>query len=687
MANHLTNETSPYLLQHAENPVDWFPWSEEALNKAKQEDKPILLSIGYSSCHWCHVMAHESFEDQATAQVMNQYFINIKVDREERPDLDKIYQQAFQMLNSQGGGWPLTMFLDPETLLPFFGGTYFPKNARYQLPGFVDLLMRINDTFTSKKGDLKSQGDKLRTAFEHLKIPIIDPQIPDKELLDLSRKQLEKQYDSQYGGFSSAPKFPTPAKISKLLIYWAQEKKDGKTDKHALEMVMTTLTQIARGGIYDHIGGGFCRYSTDKQWMIPHFEKMLYDNGQLLSLLARALQLGPDQLFQDAISQTIDWLSRDLRHPKGGFFSSVDADSNGEEGVFYAWRREELKKILTEDQYLLIETLYGIDKPANFENKWIFHRNDSWRSVVNRLQLEPDKARETLSISKEILFKARKFRVAPQTDDKILTSWNALAIKGILESAHSEKNREDWVTIASDAIDFIHDHLWDGKTLFATWKDDKAKYHGYLDDYANLLDALLMMLKTVWREKDAQLALKLADSLLEKFYDENTGGFFFTAHEQETLFTRPKPTMDHELPSGNGIASSALSSFGILMGNHRFIEAAEDTLKWARLALERLPTEHSALLESLQQLKYPPQVIILRGPDKEIANWKWSLSDRYAPQRHIYCIPYSIKNGIPPYLPGLISAEKQQTPLAYVCQNMSCSLPISSLEELKSIVT
>ena len=432
MANHLSKETSPYLLQHAENPVDWFPWNNEALEKAKTENKPILLSIGYSSCHWCHVMAHESFEDEATAQVMNQHYVNIKVDREERPDLDKIYQQAFQLLNSQGGGWPLTMFLDPQTLLPFFGGTYFPKNARYQLPGFVDLLMRINETFESKKEELKDQGDKLSKAFEQLKIPVVDPQIPDKELLDLSRQNLGKQYDGQHGGFSSAPKLPTPTKISRLLLYGAQERNKGGMDKDALEMVMTTLTQMARGGIYDHVGGGFCRYSTDNKWMIPHFEKMLYDNGQLLSLFARALQFGPDQLFEDTITQTIDWLQRDLRHPKGGFFSSVDADSGGEEGAFYAWRREELKKILTEDQYLLIETLYGVDKPANFENKWIFYRNDSWRSVVDRLQLEPDTARESLLLARDILFKTRESRNAPQTDKKILTSWNALTIKGIL---------------------------------------------------------------------------------------------------------------------------------------------------------------------------------------------------------------------------------------------------------------
>ncbi len=686
MANRLAEETSPYLLQHAGNPVDWFSWGPEALQKAKKDNKPILLSIGYSSCHWCHVMARESFDDAATAQVMNQHYVNIKVDREERPDLDKIYQQAFQLLNNQGGGWPLTMFLDPQTLIPFFGGTYFPKNARYQLPGFVDLLMRINETFESKKDELQEQSEKILKAFEQMKIPLVDSQIEDTLLLKDARDKLGKQYEPQFGGFSQAPKFPTPTKISKLLKHWSYQRKNGASDKDGLEMVMNTLTQIARGGIYDHLGGGFYRYSTDNKWTIPHFEKMLYDNGQLLSLYSSAIRFGPDQLFEDAITETINWIARDLKDPLGGFYSSVDADSKEEEGGFYTWRREELKAALDEDQYLLIETLYCIDKPPNFNNRWILHRNDSWRSVVSRLQMEPEAARNTLLDAKELLFDKRQTRTPPNTDQKILTAWNAITIKGIIESADVLGNRKDWISLAKQAADFIHNYLWDGETLFATWTGGKAKHHGYLDDYAHLLDTLLVLLRTEWRDKDAELASHLADSLIAKFYDEDHGGFFFTAHDQEQLFHRPKPSMDHELPSGNGAAVRALKEFGNLMGSPEHIEAAANTLKWARAALERFPTEHSSLIESLEEQIYPSQQVILRGPEAEIANWQESISGQYTPWRKVYCIPYSNSNPIPSYLPSLISAEKQRSPLAYVCEDLSCSLPITSLEELKQIL-
>ena len=686
MTNRLTDETSPYLLQHADNPVDWFTWGSEALEKAKAENKPILLSIGYSSCHWCHVMARESFADSATAQVMNQHYINIKVDREERPDLDKVYQQAFQLLNSQGGGWPLTMFLDPQTLIPFFGGTYFPKNARYQLPGFVDLLMRINETFESKKDELQEQSEKILKAFEQMKIPVVDTQVEDTLLLDDARDKLGKQYEPQFGGFSQAPKFHTPTKISKLLKHWSYQRKNGSSDKDGLEMVMNTLTQIARGGIYDHLGGGFYRYSTDNKWTVPHFEKMLYDNGQLLSLYSSAIRFGPDQLFEDAITETIEWIVRDLRDPLGGFYSSVDADSNEEEGGFYTWRREELKAALNEDQYLLIETLYGMDKSPNFNNRWVLHRNDSWRSVVSRLQLEPETARDNLLESKGLLFNNRQQRTPPNRDQKILTAWNAVTIKGIIESADALGNKEDWVNLAIQATDFIHHHLWDGETLFATWTDGQAKYHGYLDDYAHLLDALLALLRTHWRDQDAQLANHLAESLITKFYDEDQGGFFFTSHDQEHLFHRPKPSMDHELPSGNGVAVRCLNEFGNLMGLPKHIDAAANTLKWARAALERFPTEHSSLIESVEEQVYPSQQVILRGPEAEILEWRESLSGQYTPWRKVYCIPYSNSNHIPSYLPSLISAEKQRSALAYVCTDLSCSLPITSLDELKQIL-
>ena len=432
-ANRLDQETSPYLLQHANNPVLWQPWDEQAIELARTAQKPILLSIGYSSCHWCHVMAHESFEDQATAAVMNEHFVNIKVDREERPDLDKVYQLAHQLLTQQSGGWPLTMFLDPDTLIPFFGGTYFPKSPRHQLPGFIDLLMRIGDVFEQRREELTAQGEKVSKVLTEL-----TPTRPaaatldDEALLAAARSQLSDQYDQVEGGFGNAPKFPMPSTIERLLRHWAFQQqsprphsiRQGKeqSDRDGLEMVMVTLTKMARGGIFDHLGGGFYRYATDRRWMIPHFEKMLYDNGQLLSLYSNILAVGPDELFSRAVAQTANWMLREMRHPEGGFYAALDADSEGEEGKFYVWRKDQVKRLLTEEEYLITETLYGLDKPANFEGKWNFHRNDAWRSVVSRLSLERPEADRLLDRAQEKLLAAREARIRPSRDEKILTA-------------------------------------------------------------------------------------------------------------------------------------------------------------------------------------------------------------------------------------------------------------------------
>ncbi|MXW49863.1 MAG: thioredoxin domain-containing protein, partial [Gammaproteobacteria bacterium] len=405
MSNRLAAETSPYLRQHADNPVHWQPWDDQALGEARESGKPILLSIGYSSCHWCHVMAHESFEDAGTAQVMNERFVNIKVDREERPDLDKVYQTAHQVLTQRPGGWPLTVFLDPESLAPFFAGTYFPKTPRYQMPSFIDLMLRIDETFRSKREALTEQNGKLLKLMRQLDLqaPEEGASVSDEALLANAWQQLHEQYDQQEGGFGRAPKFPMPATLDRVLRHWAYTQRAGKRERQALDVVMTTLTKMARGGIYDHVGGGFCRYATDRAWMIPHFEKMLYDNGLLLSLYADALTIGPDPLFQGAVRETTGWLLREMRHPGGAFFAALDADSEGEEGKFYLWRRERIKRLLNEDEYLVVATLYGIDKPANFERHWNLHRRDAWRSVVERLSLEPDRAVALLASAKEKL--------------------------------------------------------------------------------------------------------------------------------------------------------------------------------------------------------------------------------------------------------------------------------------------
>ena len=686
MPNRLSEEASPYLRQHADNPVDWHPWDKHALDLARTDRKPILLSIGYSTCHWCHVMAHESFEDSAIAAVMNKHFVNIKVDREERPDLDKIYQTALQLINPQGGGWPLTMFLDPESHLPFFGGTYFPNQPRYQLPGFSDLLLRLADVFANKRKELNEQGDKLKGALAQMQAPVLDPSLEDLELLTTARNQLAQQYDTREGGFGTAPKFPMPNAIKRLLHHWWYQRKQGGNDKEALDMVMTSLTQMARGGIYDHVGGGFCRYSTDAQWMIPHFEKMLYDNAQLLSLYAAALKFGPDQLFEDALRETVDWLQREMRDPGGGFYAALDADSEGEEGRFYVWRRERVKKALTEDEYLLVETLYRLDKPANFENKWNLARGDSWRSVVERLSLEHDEARALLHSAKQKLFALRAERTRPGTDTKILTAWNGLLISGLAQ-AGAQLEEPHWIELAQQTADFLREHCWAEDRLFATWQAGDAKYPAYLDDYANLLHGLLDLAAVTWRESDLAFSVKLADVLIERFYDVDNGGFFFTEHDHEDLIHRPKPTLDDALPPGNGMAALALIRLGHLLGAANYLDPAHNTLRWARAVMERIPASHCVLLDALEEVTFPGEQVVLRGPPEIMQMWRAALESGYTPKRRVYCIPYADTLTLPDYLPRLVSTEQQKQVTAYVCAGLTCSLPITDLEELQATVS
>ena len=683
MGNRLDAETSPYLRQHATNPVDWQPWDEQALAEARSVDRPILLSIGYSACHWCHVMAHESFEDPATAAVMNANFINIKVDREERPDLDKVYQLAHQLLTQQTGGWPLTIFLDPLTLLPFFAGTYFPASPRHQLPGFTDLLLRIKETYNTKRDELNEQGSRISEVLTRLNEQQSDPdtELPARALIDSAAEMLAKQYDASEGGYGSAPKFPMPGTVTRELRSWALTDNDSER-RGRLDRVMTTLTRMARGGIYDHLGGGFFRYATDRKWMVPHFEKMLYDNGQLLSLYAEVLALGPDELFEGAVRETADWLIREMRDPQGGFYAALDADSEGEEGRFYLWRRDQIKKLLDPTEYLVVETLYGIDKPANFEGKWNLHRYDAWRSVVDRLSMDRAEADAALAAGKAKLFAERQTRVRPGLDDKVLTSWNGLAIAG-LARAGVQLQRPDWIEAAQQCVDFLRTQLWNGERLMATWTRGQARYEGYLDDYANLLSGLLNLLSAHWREEDAAFALALADTVVDQFQDEERGGFFFTAHNHESLIYRPKPTMDDAQPPGNGTIAEVFIRLGHLFGASQYLDLAAGTLKWAREQMARYPAGHCSLISALELDLVGPEQIIIRGPQEDLAPWLEVSRRGYTPRRATFAIPWEDTRTLPGYLPRLVSAETKSKVVAYRCEGMSCSLPIESLQEFK----
>lgn len=676
--NALQSETSPYLLQHAANPVDWYPWGAVALDKARSENKPILLSIGYSACHWCHVMAHESFEDPATAELMNNLFVNIKVDREERPDIDKIYQTAQHLLTQQQGGWPLTMFLTPGDHVPFFGGTYFPPEARHGLPAFSDILTRVASAYREREKDIRGQNVQIIEALGQLQdLPRASANELTAAPLDTAREQAARAFDQRLGGFGRAPKFPHPSSLERLLRDYRRT--DGN-DEHALHMATFTLKRMACGGIYDHLGGGFCRYSVDNQWMIPHFEKMLYDNGPLLGLYAQAWQLNRDPLFEQVVHETVAWVRREMTSGEGGFYSSLDADSEGEEGKYYVWDRSELEAILGPD-YEPFSRRYGLTRDANFEGRWHLRIFAEYKEIANVLGEDPDALQQRVDAARLRLFERREARIRPGRDDKILTSWNALMIKG-LAIAGTVFERGDYVEAAERAVDFIRTQLWRDGRLLATYKDGKAHLNAYLDDYAFLLDALLHLLEAHWRNADLNFAIELADTLLENFQDQDTGGFFFTAHDHEVLIQRTKPLSDDALPAGNGIAAWSLGRLGHLLGDARYLAAAEDTLGAAWTSINHAPGGHNALLLALEEYLAPPTSVILRGDRAEMKGWKRYLDEPYMPARMSFAISEAAET-----LPGLLSEHAATDAVtAYVCRGHRCLPPVATLAELKVVL-
>jgi uncharacterized protein YyaL (SSP411 family) len=575
--NRLSQETSLYLQQHASNPVDWYPWGQEALEKAKQENKPILLSIGYSACHWCHVMAHESFADPETAEIANKLFINIKVDREERPDLDKIYQTAHQLLTGRGGGWPLNVFLTPENQMPFFAGTYFPKELRYGMPSFKDLLMQIAQYFYANSTLITEQNARLTVALQQLNSPkvVSSNVVLDKKPIEQAATELLTQIDTAHGGFGDAPKFPNTLNIERLLVHE--------------EVVNVTLTKMAQGGIYDQIGGGFFRYSVDVAWQIPHFEKMLYDNAQLLTCYAKANKILNNPLFDRVIAETADWALREMLAPGGGFYATLDADSEHVEGKFYYWDREQIKNLLTADEYKVAADYFGLDGSPNFEEYWHLHVAQTVDKAASNI----------LQSVRQKLFLAREQRIRPGRDEKILTAWNSLMIKGLV-LAGATLGREDLIHAAQQTVDFIHNKLWINNRLHVYYQNGRAHLMAYLDDYAFLLDALIALLPIQQRKQDLDFAIELAETLLNCFFDDKAGGFFFTAHDHEPLIYRPKPLMDEAIPTGNGVAAQALAHLGHLLNESRYLEACEKCLKMAWPTITTYPAAYNSLLNALE---------------------------------------------------------------------------------------
>lgn len=677
--NALADETSPYLLQHADNPVDWHPWNEAALKRARDENKPILLSVGYSACHWCHVMAHESFEDEDTAALMNEHFINIKVDREERPDLDRIYQLAQQMLTQRGGGWPLTMFLTHDDHLPFFGGTYFPRESRYGLPGFKEVLRRIAEFYRTEQDAIRRQNESLRAALTSMADVEQTATAVDLEPGPLATavQQLEQSYDPVRGGFGPAPKFPHPGNIDCLLRHEAR----APAETNAADMALNTLQKMAEGGIYDQLGGGFCRYSVDAEWTIPHFEKMLYDNGPLLKLCAEAWQFSHAPLFKRICEQTVAWVLREMRSPEGGFYSSLDADSEGEEGKYYVWTPDEIHTALADLlQAELTEQLfikhYGLDLAPNFEGRWHLRVVLPVTELATVYGLDETETQILIDRGRQRLFEVREQRIRPGRDDKLLTSWNALMIKG-LATAGKIFERDDWLDAAQQGLDCLHQRLWIDGRLRATYKDGRARFDAYLDDYAFLLDAILTLLETRWRRSDLDFAIDLANVLLKHFAAPD-GGFYFTADDHEQLIQRSRSFMDESMPAGNGVAAFALQRLGHLLGETRYLRATERTLQAAWPSIQRLPFAHGAMLPALEEYCDPPQLVVIRGSDTALDEWRRTAQSTYQPARMVFAIPAD-ESGLPGPLAGMSAGSN---PTAYLCTGHSCSAPITDLQVL-----
>ncbi len=653
--NHLAAETSPYLLQHAHNPVDWYPWGEEALQRARNEDKPILLSIGYSACHWCHVMAHESFEDETTAALMNRHFINIKVDREERPDLDRIYQLAHQLLTRRPGGWPLTMLLTPDQI-PFVGGTYFPPVARHGLPSFRDLLQQVHDFYRTNREGINEQNESMMQALQQSAVQGTGRL--DETPLDAALKEMTESFDRISGGFGGAPKFPH---VGNLLLLLRQDEK-------AQEMALFSLRKMAEGGLLDQLGGGFYRYAVDQHWEIPHFEKMLYDNGPLLQCYVEAWQLNGDPFFRQVAERSAAWVMREMQRDDGGYCASQDADSDGEEGGFYVWDRKEVKDLLSDEEYRVAARHFGLDQSPSFEGRW--------HLKIAALLEQTDQA--LLESARDKLFAARSQRNPPGRDDKLLVSWNGLMIKG-MAYAGLHLGKPEYIDSAERAVDFIRRELLIDGRLLASHKDGQARHMGYLDDYAFLIDGLLALLQARWRNDDLQLACTLADALLEHFEDESQGGFYFTADDHEQLIQRPKPFMDESMPSGNGIAASALLRLGHLSGNLNYIDAAEKILRAAWPMLTRYPFAHGTLLCALQEQLQEVDLFVLRGDADALAPWREKLLSGHQPIRMVIAIPAEAS-----HLPeALVEKQPKGEAVAYHCKGLRCLPPITEIEKLE----
>ena len=672
MANHLQNETSPYLLQHVDNPVDWYPWGEEAMRLANEQDKPILLSIGYAACHWCHVMAHESFEDEATAAQMNAEFINVKVDREERPDIDSIYMQAVNAMVGRGG-WPMTVFLTPDGK-PFYAGTYFPDEPRHGMPSFRQILTGVTQAWQRDRENVVGSASEVAEQLQALSGVGFEEQPLDKEILRSALGGLGQRFDATWGGFGEAPKFPQPMTIEFLL----RESLRGEGD-HALEMAEVTLKKMAEGGMYDQIGGGFARYSVDHRWLVPHFEKMLYDNAQLARVYLHAWQVTGNDFYRRITQETLDYVLREMRHEDGGFYSSQDADSEGVEGKFYVWSAAQIREALGEDADTFMR-IYGVSDEGNWEGHNILNLHVDPKGLAAQLNVDAEDLDTRMTEARAKLYALRSKRIWPGLDDKILTSWNGLMLAAFAEAGQA-LGRPDYIDAAQSNADFLHRTMrGDSGRLLRTWKaSSDAKYNAYLEDYAFLVDGLLALYEATFETRWVDWARELAELMLAHFRDSKNGGFFDTSNDHEQLIHRPKDLQDNAVPSGNSMAAGALMRLSLLTGNGEYRQAAEKSTATMSKFMSQYPSGFGQWLNVASFILGEPREIALVGSHKELAPLLEVVRDGYRP----FQVVAAGSGDEPAPLPLLENRPRVDGKgTAYVCRQFLCQAPVTKPQEL-----
>jgi len=678
--NHLINETSPYLLQHAHNPVEWYPWGEEAFKRAREEDKPILLSIGYSACHWCHVMEHESFENEKIAALMNKNFICIKVDREERPDVDQVYMKFVQMFTGSGG-WPMTVFLTPERQ-PFYGGTYFPPEDRYGKPGFKKLLALAADFYHNRKSDLVKNLEQTQNAFNQaMHEKNSGTVLPDKKTFRLAIEQLSRYYDADNGGIRSAPKFPNVQIFALFLRAW---KNTGQ--EHYLNMVEHTLKKMAEGGIYDQLGGGFARYSVDGRWFAPHFEKMLYDNAQLVNLYLETFQATGNSFYLNIAEESLGFVLRELHSAEGGFYSTLDADSEGKEGLFYLWTRAEIYKHLDENAANIFCSRYNVSTKGNFEGKNILHIVKSVSELAAVYHLSESKVDRILKDSKQKLFTIRAQRIRPGLDSKVILSWNGLMLSAFARAFQVTGNPK-YKEVVEQSIRFIQTKMTQNGLLLHTYKDGQAKYDGYLDDYANVIQGLLDSYEAVFDEEFLRLALRLSVHVNREFWDDQNQGYFYTSSAQEKLIHRLKDEQDQSIPSGTGIMASNLLRLYTMTEQPDLLNIAEKIFTKYEGRYISNPHGFASHLIALDfYLTKPQEVIVVSPPGDNYENLLTGIWQNYIPNKVLAIEQPASSTSF--FAESLFEGRTaiDGTATAYVCHNFSCSLPVTSSAELLKLL-